>query len=174
MKWWQIMLCVLTMLPFVIMFVIGVIIEPIQENRAYKKKYNQWNKTHPELQRRLCKTCKYSISETHFEGRYPHGIPHRQVCYCTYFHRGISDRQKRCIAAEPTEYFYERIDAKEPQPKDGTNIYYSAYGNCYHSSPNCRMIKTSRNIYTGSTFISERYPCPKCWKEEDGKLIPKN
>ena len=87
MKWWQIMLCVLTMLPFVIMFVIGVIIEPIQENRAYKKKYNQWNKTHPELQRRLCKTCKYSISETHFEGRYPRGIPHRQVCYCTYFHR---------------------------------------------------------------------------------------
>ena len=177
MKWWQIILCALTTIPFAIMFVIGVIIEPIKDNKEYRKKYNKWNETHPNLQRRLCKTCKYSKSETVFDGlyRYPNRFPHRMVSYCTLLHREIGGKTNcRCIIAEPTDYFCEPKDKEEPFPKSGVEVYYSAYGNCYHSTPNCRSIKNSRHIYTSKIHISERYPCPKCWIEKDGVLYPKD
>ena len=173
MNWWQILLTVIINLIWIIPFVIVVIIEPIKENKEYRKKYNNWNETHPSLQRRLCKTCKYSKSETYFDGRYPNGFPHRNVTYCTLTRKRITGNSCRCIIAEPTDYFCESKNKKVHFPKSDVEIYYSAYGNCYHSTPNCKAIKNSRHIYTSNIYLSERYPCPKCWIEKDGVLYPK-
>lgn len=171
MKWLQITIGVIILL--LIVYVISYeIISTIKQNREYQKKYKNWNNEHPALQRRLCKTCKYSIKETYYIGKYRHSLPTRKPEYCTLLKRKIDREESRCLLAEPQEYFYEPKGKKELFPKSGTAIYYSAYGNCYHSTPHCRSIKNSRNVYK-SCFALGRYPCPKCWKEENGNLVAK-
>ena len=175
MTWWQILLAIVFTVPWIYLFIMGVILQPLSQNSQYKKEYIKWNKEHPELLRRKCKTCKFAISETYYVGRYPNGIPRRRQTYCTLTKRKLNDYNTFCIIAEPpSEYFYEPKDKKEPYPNSDTPIYYSAYGNCYHSTPHCHSIKSSRNIYTNRIYINDRYPCQKCWDEKNGVLYPKN
>ncbi len=175
MTWWQILLAIVFTVPWIYLFVMEVILQPLAQNSQYKKDYLKWNEEHPDLQRRKCKNCKYAISETYFEGRYPHGIPRRRQTYCTLTKRKLGEYNKYCIiSVPPNEYFFEPKDKKELYPNSNTPIYYSAYGNCYHSTPHCRSIKKSRNIYTNRIYINDRYPCPKCWTEKDGYLYQKN
>ena len=172
MQWCQILIAVITLSPVVYVVVYEIIICSIKENIKYKKKFNKWNEDHPELQRRLCKTCKYSIKETNYIGRYRNSIPIRKLEYCTLIKKKINIEGSRCMLAEPPKYFFEPKNKKELYTKFGTEIYFSAYGNCFHSTKNCRSIKNSRNVYK-SILPFGRYPCPKCWKEEDGYLVPK-
>lgn len=175
MSWWEILLAIIFTIPLAYLFVMGVILHPIIQNRQYKKDCIRWNKEHPNLQRRKCKTCKYAISETYFVGRYPNGIPRRHQTYCTLTKRKLNEYSTFCIISEPpNEYFYEPKDKKELYPDMATPIYYSAYGSCYHSTPHCRSIKNSQNIYTNRVYITDRYACPKCWTEKEGHLYPKN
>lgn len=175
MTWWQILLTIIFTVPWFYLFFIEVVLEPIKQNKNYRQKSAKWDNEHPELQRRKCKACKYAISETYWVGcRYPNGIPRRQQVYCTLTKRKLDNNTARCIIAEPpTDYFNEPKDKIEPRPEFDTEIYYSAYGNCYHSTPHCRSIKNSQNIYTNRIYINDRYPCPKCWIEKDGYLLPK-
>ena len=173
MTWWQILLAIIFTVPWLYLFFVEVILDPLIQNKKYLQKSLKWDNEHPNLQRIKCKKCKYAIRETLWSGRYPNGIPHRMPTYCTLTKRKISNNTMRCVIAEPpSEYFYEPKGKTEPYPKSDTKIYYSAYGNCYHSTPHCRSIKNSNNIYTNRIFISERYPCPKCWVEIDGILYP--
>lgn len=175
MTWWQILLALIFTVPWLILTFRATIWEYISEQKKYKKKYNDWNISHPNMQRRLCKTCKYAISETYWEGlhRYPNEFPRRRPTYCTLTKRALGTRDHRCIIAEPTAYFYEPKNTIYPEPIPNAKIYYSAYGNCYHSKRDCYSIKNSTNIYIGNEYLNDRYPCPKCWVEKDGVLYPK-
>lgn len=174
MKWWEFLLMLAFVIPLFYLFFVNVILYPILDNRRYRKKYKLWDEEHPNLQRILCKTCKFSINETYFEGRYPYGFPRRCQKYCTLTKRNINAHNQRCILAEPPEYFCEPKNKIDPYPSSDAEVYYSAYGNCYHSTRNCRSIKNSRKIYTGKYYLDDRYPCPKCWNEIDGILYPKH
>lgn len=174
MTWWQILLAIVFTVPWIYLFIMGLILQPISQNSQYKKDYIKWNEAHPNLQRRKCKNCKYAKKETLWSGRYPNGTPTRHIIYCSYTRRKISGNHSCCIIPNPpSEYFYEPKDKKELYPNSDTPIYYSAYGNCYHSTPNCRSIKNSIHLYQSRICLADRYPCPKCWTEKDGYLTPK-
>lgn len=174
MKPWEIILGIFFTALWFIPFLIEIIILPFLDHLKYLKKFFNWNKEHPDLQRIQCKNCKYHISKTFYEGRYPHGTPERYVVYCKLFKRkidGIHYKNIRCRIAEPTEYFCEPINTDEPLPKSEV-VYYSAYGDCFHSTPNCPTIKGSKHLYK-NIFCNGRRPCPKCWIEKNGTLYPR-
>ena len=174
MTWWPILLAIVFTVPWLYLFFVEVILDPLTQNKKYRQKSIKWDNEHPNLQRRKCKSCKYAISETYWVGRYPNGLPRRIQVYCTLIRKEIGGQNLQCIIPEPpSEYFYEPKGKIEPYPESNTEIYYSAYGNCYHSTPHCRSIKNSRNIYTNKFSLKDRYPCPKCWIEKDGVLYPK-
>lgn len=174
MNWWQILLCILLNAIWVCPFAYEVIYIPIVEHCKYNKKFNKWNQEHPNLQRIRCKNCKYAKRETLWSGRYPNGTPTRHIVYCSFLGKKISGNSMRCIIAAPqSEYFYEPKNKKESRPCESSKIYYSAYGDCYHSTVKCRSIKNSKHIYEGFLALSDRYHCPKCWVEKDGVLYPK-
>jgi hypothetical protein len=174
MNWWQILLCVLLSAIWIYFFIYEVIITPIIEKNKYNKNFKNWDRENPDLQRIKCKNCKYAIRETLWSGRYPNGIPTRHIVYCTLIKRKIRGTSIRCIIATPqSEYFYEPKNKKEPYPCENSKIYYSAYGDCFHSTTKCSSIKKSKNIYEGFSALRDRYPCPKCWEEKNGVLYPK-
>ena len=174
MTWWQILLAIVFTVPWLFVFVHFVILEPFFQNRKYNKDYKKWNDEHPNLQRIKCKNCKYAEKETLWQGRYPHGTPTRNIVYCSFTRQKINGNNSHCIISEPpSEYFYEPKGKVELRPQHDTKIYYSAYGNCYHSTPFCRSIKSSQHLYTGRLGLIDRYHCPKCWEEKEGYLIPK-
>lgn len=173
----EILLAILSTVPLTYLFIKEVIVHPIIKSRQYQKDCIKWNKEHPNLKRRKCKSCKYAISETYWDGlyRYPNKIPRRRQIYCSLTKQKLNKYNLYCLVAKPpSEYFYEPKDKKELYPNQDIPIYYSAYGSCYHSTPYCRSIKNSQNIYTDRIYISDRYHCPKCWQEKDGVLHPKN
>ena len=122
-----------------------------------------------------CKNCKYAKRETLWSGRYPHGIPTRHIVYCTLARRKINGGfNMRCIIAAPQlEYLYEPKGKIEAFPCKDSQIYYSAYGDCFHSTLHCRSIKNSKNMYNDFSALIDRYPCPRCWIEKEGVLYPK-
>ena len=168
------MLAIISIVPLLYLFFVEIILDTAKQNKRYRQKSAKWDNEHPNLKRRKCKSCKFAVNETYWCGKYPNGIPRRKQVYCTLTKKKISGQDLQCIIAKPpSEYFYEPKDKVEAYPQSETEIYYSAYGNCYHSSPYCRTIKNSQNIYTNRIYIKDRYPCPKCWVEKDGTLYPK-
>ena len=173
MDWWEVLLCVLINAIWMYFFITEIIIIPIIENFKYNKKRKKWDKENPNLQRIKCKNCKYAKKETLWSGRYPHGIPTRHAVYCSLTKRKIAGNTSRCIISEPpTNYFYESKNKIAPIPSLNAEVYYSAYGNCYHSTPYCRSVKNSQHLYSNRMCLTDRYPCPKCWVEKDGVLYP--
>ena len=174
MTWRQILLAIVFAFPWLYFFFKEVILEPFIQNLKYHKNYTKWNKEHPDLQRIKCKTCKFAKKETSWVGRYPHGTPVRNVVYCSFTRRKINGNHRRCIISEPpSEYFYEIKNKPELYPQKDIKIYYSSYGNCYHSTPYCPSIKHSQHLYHGRMCLTDRFPCPKCWEEKYGVLYPK-
>lgn len=174
MTWWQILLAIVFTVPWLYLFIMEIIIEPILQHFKYEKDYKNWNDQNPNLQRIKCKNCKYAKRETLWAGRYPHGIPTRKVVYCSLTRRKINGNYNRCIISEPpSEYFCETKGKSEAYPQSDVQVYYSAYGNSYHSTPYCRSIKNSQHLYSGRMCLTDRYPCSKCWEEKDGILYPK-
>ena len=119
-----------------------------------------------------CVTCKYCKNETLWSGIYPNGYPNRHPVYCRLQRKKISGgKSARCSLKNPPEEFYE--DSNHAlYPQEGTTFFFSAYGDCYHSTPHCQSIKGSYHIRR-TIFCSDRRPCPKCWEEKDGQLIPR-
>ncbi len=172
MEWWQILLAVVFTVPLLFLFIMGVVIGPIIDNYEHKKKVKQWNEAHPNLMRIRCKDCKYCKCETYYQGRYPNGYPQRRPTYCSYLRRNI-DQNSSCMIAEPTAEFYRSKDKIDIRPSNNTKVYFSAYGNCYHSSLNCPSMRGSQHRYGSVIGVLDRRPCPKCWEERDGVLYPK-
>ena len=171
MELWDILLTVVINVPWLLCLIVGVIIYPIVEQRKYKNKYKKWNQDNPDLTRMKCKNCKYCRSETYWWGRYPNGIPKRVPEYCSLLKRRIGENSS-CMLAEPPKDMLVSKTKPEKEPIAGMKVYYSAYGNCYHSSDNCPSIRNAHNIYC-SNLSRDRRPCPKCWKEINGVLYPK-
>ena len=169
----NVLISLIFIIPLVYLFVSEIIVSSIKDKQEYKRKVKQWNIEHPNLTRIKCMDCKYCKKETLFSGRYPNGYPHRVPVYCSYLRINVR-RDSSCAVAEPTEELYQRKEEKHAYPSLDTKVYFSAYGDCYHSSENCPSIKGSQHLYhwTGSAF--DRRPCPKCWKEKNGVLYPKN
>lgn len=118
-----------------------------------------------------CVTCRYCRNETLWSGRYPNGYPNRQPTYCRLQRKGLSGPSSmRCSIKNPPEEFYEDTN-KTYFPEHDTNVYFSAYGDCYHSTLNCSSIKNSVHMY--KLYPLDRRPCPKCWIVKDNHLIPK-
>lgn len=121
-----------------------------------------------------CVTCKYCRNKTMYSGRYPNGFPERRPNYCRLQRKWLSGGPSlRCSLKNPSEEFYE--DANETYyPKDKIDVYFSAYGDCYHSTLRCPAVKNSRSMRQSPICPWDRRPCPKCWVIKDGHLIPKN
>lgn len=175
MNWWQILLCVLLNVAWISFFIYEVILIPIVEHFKYNKKIKKWDEENPNLQKIKCKNCKYAKRETLWSGRYPNGTPTRRIVYCSLVGRKINDSgNMRCMVASPqSEYLYEPKGKSDAHPCQNSEIYYSAYGDCFHSTPHCSSIKNSKNLYKGILALSDRYPCPKCWVEKEGVLYPR-
>lgn len=175
MKTWQIILVVLLNLAWIIPVSLEALILPLISHCRYLRKYKNWSKSHPDLERIYCRNCKHCISETFFSGRYPNGFPERHPTYCKLMKRKLNlNKNTHCMIAEPPKGFFKSKDEEFPLPASDEKIYLSAYGSHYHSSRNCPSIKGSDKIYCSFMGTFDRSPCPKCWIEQDGKLIPKN
>ncbi len=173
MEWWQILLCVIFNGVWVSAFVSEIIVLPIINNRKYKEKRKQWDEAHPDLTRIRCKDCKYCKSETYYQTHYPA----RRPVYCRFLGRKIKS-SFFCLMAEPTEGFYISKEKADIKPIEDAEVYFSPYGDCYHSSLCCPTIRSAYR-YRGPRdpgswrAVSDRRPCRKCWAEKDGVLYPK-
>lgn len=166
------MLAVVTTFPWLYALVVEIGFKTLKEKHEYDKKVVKWNESNPDLMRLKCKDCKYCISDTHYLGRYPNGYPKRVPQYCQLLKRGINSNSS-CMLAEPPEGFYVEKTKEEAFPRADVKVYFSAYGNCYHSSPNCPSVRNSQNLRCTTTRPFDRRPCPKCWEERNGILCPK-
>lgn len=155
-------------------FVKEIVIHPLIENNKYKQKRKRWDIENPDKKRKLCKDCKYSVSETMFAGKYPNGIPMRAFSHCKLTKRSLKGNRAtlRCMLAVPTEELIAENEAL--LPSSDSNVFFSAYGDTYHSTSKCPSIKNSTHIYNNRLGTLDRRYCPKCWVTKNGKLYPKN
>jgi hypothetical protein len=172
MEWWEILLAMVFTVPWLFLLVKELIIDTIIDSRKYKEKYNQWNIDNPDLVRIKCKDCKYCRSRTNYIGRYPNGIPERIPEYCICLKRNIKSNSS-CLMAEPIPECYQKREKAHIVPSSNAVVYFSSYGNCYHSSPQCSSIRNAQKIYRSSIGTLGRRYCPKCWEEKEGILYPK-
>ncbi len=171
MKWYETLMAIGFNAIWFIPFLIEVIIIPFKEHKAYEKRRIAWDNANPNKYRKQCIKCKYCIFETHWSGRYPNGTPERYPTYCRLIKRRIKNKNERCLIAEPTPELQESLeDALFAQG----DVYSSAYGNCYHSTPYCKNIKKSNHIYKNLSDSRNLRCCPLCWKIENNELVPKN
>lgn len=173
MEWWQVLLCIAINALWVVPLVKEVVIFGIRERINYEKQYSEWNKRHPDHIRIKCADCQYVKKETYYSGRYPHSTPNRVPVYCKRIKRGVSENT-RCVIAEPPPECYQRKDAQAAYPEGHGKIYYSSYGDCYHSTPTCSSIRNSSHICISDWVPDDRRPCPKCWVEANGILYSKS
>ena len=169
---WKIFVVYIFVIFFVYVFIKEVIISPLVDDYKYNQKRKQWDINNPGKKRKLCKDCKYSVSETLWAGRYRWRIPKRVFSYCKLTKRRLKgDRTTlRCCVAEPSpELIAENESA---HPIKGSDTYCSAYGDTYHSYRQCPSIKNSQHVYKNAFFIGLRY-CPKCWILKDNMIYPK-
>ena len=171
MEWWQILIAIIFISPIVVILFGGIICS-IQENHNNLKKRKDWDLKHPNLTRIKCSNCKNCKKETNWAGRYPHGFPQRVAVYCKLLKIGVGD-SSICQLAEPPMELCEPKNTIHSYPHDGTETYFSAYGDCYHSSTQCPSIKSSQHLHHKIGSPYDRRPCPKCWIEKDGVLYPK-
>lgn len=166
---WQIILCIAINAVWVIPFSLEIIIYPIRDHiRETKELKNDPNRHRMRIQ---CITCKYCKSETLWSGRYPNGFPHRHPVYCRLLKRPIrGGKTAICMMKRPPEAFFAD---QHPQIYPVGDVYISAYGDCYHSTPYCPSIKKSQHIHKTRLFLDERRPCPKCWIANGDELHPK-
>lgn len=156
--WWWLLgfvgLCLL-------IFIIGIVtatFSPKQESR----------------QRIRCVTCKYCRNETLFSGRYPNGHPNRHPTYCRLQRKWLhGDEKLVCSLKNPPEELYADTNG-DYYPENFDSVYYSAYGDTYHSTLQCPAAKKSIHMYKFHIPPDDRRPCSKCWVIKDGYLVPKN
>lgn len=171
MEWYQILLAISINALWIIPLVLDVIIYPLKESIEYNRIFYKWNSEHPDLLRKRCMDCKYCKKETNYIGRYPHGYPERYPVYCRLLKRRVSSSSQRCQLAEPTSEFIEAHEEKYPA-KD-TVVYFSAYGDSYHSTPLCSSLKQSVHIRKSVHTPTDRKPCSKCWVDKNNTLYPR-
>lgn len=158
---------------WVIPLILEVFVYPTKENIEYKRKFKKWNSEHPDLIRKRCVDCKYCKKETNYLGKYHHGYPERYPVYCRFLSIRLPSayQDQRCRLAEPTLEFIETNEKKYPEKN--TSVYFSAYGDSYHSSPMCSSIKNSKHIIESACTPLDRHPCSKCWINKNNTLYPK-
>lgn len=162
---WHIILCVIINAMWLVPFCFEFVVLPIKDHLQNRKNPNYGRR------RIKCVTCLHSKNETSWDSRYGCGFPHRYPVYCRLLRRPIrKGRNATCIMKNPPEEFF--ADQHQPTYPVG-DVYISAYGDCYHSTPYCPSIKKSQHILKTSFHLDERRPCPKCWVEHGNELHPK-
>lgn len=166
MEAWQIFLCVVINAVWLVPFLLELVVLPIRDYLQSRKSPNYGR---PKIK---CVTCPHSKNETLWDGRYPNGFPHRHPVYCRLLKRHIrGGKTATCMMKDPPESFYaDQHQDRYPVGK----IYFSAYGDCYHSTPHCPSIKKSTHICNSTLGLGDRRPCPKCWVSHGDDLYPKS
>ena len=173
MEIWYIILAIVLNAIWIIPFIMEIIIYPLKNRMKYDKKFKKWDSEHPDLLRRRCMDCKYCKKATSYFGRYPHGKPFRYPDYCRLLHiRLSSSHSQRCKIAEPTEEFIET--GKKYFPEKNVTVYFSEFGDLYHSSPSCLYIKKSKHVIKSRVVPWDKNPCSRCWVESENTIYPKN